>query len=65
MAGPVRIFDWRASVDEGGERHGSGLQVASEEVGLVGDHCFERCAEVDVEMAGVVALDLARGAVRA
>lgn len=53
-----------ALVDEGGERHGSGLQVAGEELGLVGYDRFERRAEVDVEVAGVVPLDLAprRGA---
>ena len=41
------------------------LQLAGEKLDLVAHQCFEGLAEVEGEMAGVVALDLASGAVRA
>jgi len=37
------------------------VQVAGEKIDLVAHQCFEGLAEVEVEMAGVVALDLASG----
>ena len=39
----------------------TGLEVAGQELGLVGDDGLEGLAEVDVEVAGVVGLDLAPG----
>ena len=45
--------------------HSCRAELAGEELDLVAHQCFEGLAEVEVEMAGVVAFDLTPGAVRA